>query len=75
MAKSKYDRNIDKGAAQQRNTGQGTPGGYNRPGTTDEEAMGTGQQSSGGSKHQGGGSHKRNNQGSSGRNKPGGDNG
>ena len=74
MAKSKYDRNIDKGAAQQRNTGQGTPGGYNRSGAAGEEVEGTGQQSSGGPKHQGGGSHKRN-QGRSGRNRPGGDNG
>ena len=79
MAKSKYDRNVDKGAAQQRNAGQeSTAGGYNKSGTTDEETMGTGQQSSGNPKHQGGGSQKRNqgpSGGSPGRNKHGGGNG
>ncbi|MGE0129845.1 MAG: hypothetical protein AB7U82_17325 [Blastocatellales bacterium] len=77
MAKSKYDRNVDKGAAQQRNPSQGTTGGYNKPVATDEETMGSGQQSSGGSKHQGG-QHKRGqgqSGGSSGRNKHGGGNG
>ena len=44
MAKSKYDRNVDKGAAQQRH-GQGGQGGQggrkedNKPGTTAEEPV------------------------------------
>ncbi len=56
MVRSKYDRNIDRGAAQQRNPGQGTPG-KSKPGTPAEEPMGTGRH--GGSKHQPG-SGKRN---------------
>ncbi|MCG3160717.1 MAG: hypothetical protein JMDDDDMK_01792 [Acidobacteria bacterium] len=79
MAKSKYDRNVDKGAAQQRNAGQESSGGYNKPGTFGDETVGTGQQSSGNPKYQGGGSHKHNrkgSKGSSGRNNPtGGSNG
>jgi len=54
MAKSKYDRNIDKGAAQQRNAGQGMKRGCNKPGMPAEEPMGTGQQGGGGAKNQGG---------------------
>jgi len=53
MAKSKYDRNVDKGAAQQRNAGQGMTEGCNKPGMPAEEPMGTGQQD-GGMKDQGG---------------------
>jgi hypothetical protein len=37
MAKSRYDRNIDRGAAQQRNYSQGTKRKDNKPGTMDEE--------------------------------------
>jgi hypothetical protein len=38
MAKSRYDRNVDKGAAQQRNYGQGAGKEDNKPGTAPEEA-------------------------------------
>jgi hypothetical protein len=73
MAKSKYDRNVDKGAFQQRNAGQGAQGGYKKPGNLPEEQPGTGQQS-GGSKNQVGSA--RRNQESSWRPKSGGgDNG
>jgi hypothetical protein len=37
MAKSKYDRNIDRGAAQQRNYGQGARREDNKPEPTAEE--------------------------------------
>jgi hypothetical protein len=74
MAKSKYDRNIDKGAAQQRNVGQGTMGG-NRPGQPVEETTGAGQQGRGGSKNKGGKNNPRRSHESSWRPKPtGGDN-
>lgn len=75
MAKSKYDRNIDKGVAQQRNPGQGGAGG--RSGATEEETMGGGQQSGGGSKRQGGSPKRGHGQsgGTQGRNRSGGDNG
>jgi len=73
MAKSKYDRNVDKGAAQQRNAGQGAHGGHNKPGNTTEEAPGTGQRG-GGSKDQGG-SAKRNQESSWRPKSGGGDNG
>jgi len=63
MAKSKYDRNIDRGAAQQRNTGHGIGGGYNKSGATNEEMMEPGQPGSGGAKNQGG-SAKRNHESS-----------
>src|SRR5262245_65832229 len=53
MAKSKYDRNVDKGAAQQRNAVQGTQGGHSKPGNISEEQPGTGRHG-GGSKNQGG---------------------
>ena len=42
MAKSRYDRNVDRGAAQQRNYGQGTKRKDNKPETTAEESMITG---------------------------------
>lgn len=54
MAKSRYDRNVDKGAAQQRNTGQGMAEGCNKSGTKAEDPVETGQPGSGGSKHRGG---------------------
>jgi hypothetical protein len=41
MVKSRYDRNVDKGAAQQRNHGQGTKRKDNKPETTAEEPMRT----------------------------------
>ena len=37
MAKSRYDRNVDRGAAQQRNYGQGAKREDNKPETTAEE--------------------------------------
>jgi hypothetical protein len=37
MAKSRYDRNVDRGAAQQRNYSQGTKREDNKPETTAEE--------------------------------------
>jgi hypothetical protein len=37
MAKSRYDRNIDRGAAQQRNYSQGTKREDNKPGAKDDE--------------------------------------
>jgi len=37
MAKSRYDRNVDRGAAQRRNYGQGTKREDNKPETTAEE--------------------------------------
>jgi hypothetical protein len=37
MAKSRYDRNVDRGAAQQRNYGQGAKREDNKPETTVEE--------------------------------------
>jgi hypothetical protein len=40
MSKSKYDKNMDKGAAQQRNAGQGPMGGSEKPGMTPEDMMG-----------------------------------
>ena len=39
MVKSRYDRNVDRGAAQQRNYGQGTKRKDNKPETTAEESM------------------------------------
>ena len=39
MAKSRYDRNVGRGAAQQRNYGQGTKSKENKPETTAEESM------------------------------------
>jgi hypothetical protein len=41
MAKSRYDRNVDRGAAQQRNYGQGTKRKDDKPETTAEESMRT----------------------------------
>jgi hypothetical protein len=38
MAKTRYDRNVDKGAAQQRNYGQGERKEDNKPGTAPEES-------------------------------------
>jgi len=73
MAKSKYDRNVDRGASQQRNAGQGAQGGQNKPKNITEEQPGSGHQG-GGSKNQGGSA--RRNQESSWRPKSGGgDNG
>ncbi|HEU0177881.1 MAG TPA: hypothetical protein VFV58_26760 [Blastocatellia bacterium] len=39
MAKSRYDRNVDKGAAQQRNYGRGARRKDNKPGTAAEEPV------------------------------------
>jgi hypothetical protein len=39
MAKSRYDRNVDRGAAQQRNYGHGTKRKDSKQETTAEEAM------------------------------------
>jgi hypothetical protein len=41
MSKSKYDKNMDKGAAQQRNHSQSPMGGGSKPGTMPDEMMGT----------------------------------
>jgi hypothetical protein len=51
MSKSRYDRNVDKGAAQQRNYGQGPRKEDNKPGTAEEPAKS--QRHSGGSKNPG----------------------
>ena len=72
MAKSKYDRNVDRGANQQRNAGQGAQGGHNRPANLPEEQQGTAGQQGGGSKHHQGGHQGRRNQESSWRPKSGG---
>lgn len=53
MAKSRYDRNVDKGAAQQRNYGQGARKEDNKPGTSAEESAKT-PRHSGGQKNPGG---------------------
>ena len=39
MVKSRYDRNVDRGAAQQRNYGQETKRKDNKPETMAEESM------------------------------------
>jgi hypothetical protein len=39
MAKSRYERNVDRGAAQQRNYGQGTKRKNYKPETAAEESM------------------------------------
>jgi hypothetical protein len=41
MSKSKYDKNMDKGAAQRRNPGQGPMGGSEKPGAMPEDMMET----------------------------------
>jgi hypothetical protein len=50
MAKTRYDRNVDKGAAQQRNYGQGAKKEDNKPGTPPEETAKS-QRHSGGAKN------------------------
>jgi len=53
MAKTRYDRNVDKGAAQQRNYGQGARKEDNNPGTAAEEPAKS-PRHSGGAKNPGG---------------------
>ena len=43
MSKSKYDKNMDKGAAQQRNPSHSPMGGGDKPGTMPDDMMGTNQ--------------------------------
>jgi hypothetical protein len=43
MSKSKHDKNMDRGAAQQRNPSQSPMGGCDKPGTMPEDMMGTNQ--------------------------------